>query len=82
MQIQNLPQTIYRIDDYGAPGSGKSYFSFIEPDGDTNPDCLPVVEMDARETIENEAHYYSAHGTHIDIPHGQLLELMAELYRV
>lgn len=77
-----MPQTIYRIDNYGSPESGNTYFSFIEPDADTNPDMLDVIEMDAAETIANEVHYYSAHGKHIDIPHKQLLELMAELYRV
>ena len=82
MNPQNLPQTIYRIDDYGHPDSGKSYFSFIEPNADTNPDALDVIEMPARETIEKEAHYYAAHGTYIDLPHGQLLELLAELYSV
>ncbi len=78
----NLPKTIYRIDNYGSPDSGVTYFSFIDPDGDTNPDALPVIEMDAAETIANEVDYYSQHNTHIDIPHKQLLELMAELYRV
>lgn len=82
MNVQNLPKTIYRIDDYGTPDSGTTMFSFIEPDNYSNPDMLPVVEMDASETIEKEVHYFSAHNTHIDIPHKQLLELMAELYRV
>lgn len=81
MQVQNLPKTIYRIDDYGHPESGETYFSFIEPDADTNPDLLLVVEMDAADTIQQEAHYFAAHGTHVDIPHGQLLELMAGLNR-
>lgn len=77
-----MPKIIYRIDNYGRPDSGVTYFSFIEPDGDTNPDALDVIEMDAAETIANEVDFYSAHGTHIDIDHKQLLELMAELYRV
>lgn len=77
-----LPKTIYRIDDYGSPDSGETYFSFIEPDNDTNPDMLPVIEMDAAETLSNEAHYFSAHGTHIDISHKQLIELISELYNV
>lgn len=82
MDIRNLPKTIYRIDNYGSPDSGETYFSFIEPDADTNPDALPVVEMDAKETIEQEVHYFAAHGKPVDIPHKQLLELLAELYRV
>ena len=82
MNVQNLPKTIYRIDDYGSPESGITYFSFIEPDSDTNPGALPVIEMDAAETIGNEVDYYSTHSTHIDIPHKQLLELMGELYSV
>lgn len=73
---------MYRIDNYGSPESGVSYFSFIEPDNDTNPDILPVSEMDAAEIIADEVNYYAAHGTHIDIDHKQLLELMAELYKV
>lgn len=77
-----LPHTIYRIDNYGSPDSGVSFFSFIEPDRDTNPDALEVIEMPAAETISNEVHYYAAHKNHIDIDHKQLLELMAELYRV
>ncbi len=80
MNVQNLPKTIYKIENYGHVDSGVTYFSFIEPDNDTNPDCLDVEEMDAAETISNEAHYFSAHGKHID--HGQLLELLAEIYRV
>lgn len=82
MNVINLPKTIYRIDNYGRPDSGETYFSFVEPDNDTNPDMLEVIEMDAAETISNEAHYFSAHGKHIDIPHKQLLELLAELFRV
>lgn len=82
MNIQNLPKTIYRIDNCGSPDSGIIYFSFIKPDADTNPDALDVIELDARETIANEVHYFAAHHTYIDIPHMQLLELMAELYSV
>lgn len=80
MNVQNLPKTIYRIDNYGWPESDTSYFSFIEPNADTNPDALPVIEMDAFQTIENEVHYFARWKKHIDIPHGQLLELMSELY--
>lgn len=81
-ETNTLPATIYQIKDYGSPESGVTYYSFIEPDNDTNPDALPVNELPAAETIQNEAHYYSAHGKHIDLDHKQLLELMAELYRV
>lgn len=77
-----LPKTIYKINNYGYPDSGDTYYSFIAPDNDTNPDLLPVIELDAAETIAKEADYYSAHGTCIDIPHHQLIELFAELYRV
>lgn len=77
-----LPKTIYCIHNYGSPDSNTTYMSFLPPDNDTNPDALPVVELDAADAICDEAHYYSTHGKCIDISHKQLIELMAELYQV
>lgn len=77
-----LPKIIYSIPHYGSPDSDRVYYSFIAPTLDINPDALPVIELDAAETIQKEVDYYSAHRKPIDLSHGDLLELLAELYKV